>query len=84
MSNKTYDILAYIQRIFLPALAVLIVTLGEIWGFESEALLISGTVEAVAYFMGRLLRISSKQYFEEMAEFNVPDEEQEDEEEAQG
>ena len=64
MSNRVFDILAYIQRIFLPAFAVLIVALGKIWNFESEALLISATIEAVDYFMGRVLKISSDRYFD--------------------
>lgn len=77
MSNKVYDILAYVQRIFLPALAVLIVTLGKIWNFESEALLASATIEAVDYFMGRVLKISSDRYFDSLE--HPPTGEQDDE-----
>lgn len=87
MTNKTYDILAYIQRIFLPALAALVLALGKIWGWESEALLISATIEAVDYFMGRTLKISSDAYFanlEQVASLDVPDQEEEEREEGIG
>lgn len=64
MSNKTYDILAYIQRIILPAVATLIATLGQIWNWTFPVEQIVLTITAVDTFMGVVLRISSNQYYE--------------------
>lgn len=89
MTNRTYDILAYIQRIVLPAVATLIATLGQIWNWTwpvEETVL---TLTAIDTFLGIILRISSNQYYEvmqEMAALDVPDydEEGDDEEVGQG
>ena len=71
MSNKVFDILAYIQRIVLPALATLWASLGKIWGFPLVTE-ITATICAVDLFMGALLKISTNQY---NAEQQPPDEE---------
>lgn len=87
MSNKTYDILAYIQRIVLPAVATLIATLGQIWHWTwpvEETVL---TLTAIDTFLGVMLRISSTQYFEQqelMVNLDVPEEEDEGGEEGIG
>lgn len=87
MSNKTYDILAYIQRIVLPATATLIATLGQIWAWTwpvEETVL---TLTAIDTFLGVILRISSQQYFEQqelMGNLDVPEEEDEEGEEGIG
>ena len=87
MSNKTYDILAYIQRIVLPATATLIATLGQIWAWTwpvEETVL---TLTAIDTFLGVILRISSNQYFEAqelMGNLDVPEEEDEEGEEGIG
>ena len=80
MSNKTYDILAYIQRIILPAVATLIATLGQIWGWEFPVEQIVLTLTAVDTFMGVVLRISSTQYFSSVADINAELEDEESEE----
>lgn len=72
MSNKVFDILAYIQRIGLPALATLWASLGKIWGFPLVTE-ITATICAVDLFMGALLKISTNQY---NAEQQPPDEEE--------
>lgn len=77
MSNRTYDILAYIQRLVLPAVATLIATLGQIWAWTwpvEETVL---TLTAIDTFLGVMLRISSTQYFEQqelMVNLDVPEE----------
>lgn len=61
MSNKTYDILKYIEQIVLPALATLYLALAGIWNLPyGEA--ISGTIMAIDTFLGAVLRISSENY----------------------
>lgn len=61
MSNKTYDLLKYIALYVLPALATLVLTLGNIWGLPyTEA--IAGTITAIDTFLGAILGISAKEY----------------------
>lgn len=63
MSNRTYDILAYIGRIFLPACAALYSALSGIWGLPyGEAIV--GTLAAVAVFINALLKKESNAYSE--------------------
>lgn len=62
LSNKTYDVMAWIGRYCLPALAVLYGTLGNIWAlpYTEEIPL---TITAVDVFLNALLGISSTSYF---------------------
>jgi len=83
MSNKTYDILAYIQRIILPAFATLLATLGQIWNWTWPVEQVVLTITAIDTFMGIVLRISSNQYYE-LQNIDVPDDMDEEDEEAQG
>ena len=58
LSNKTYDILKNIALYVLPALATLILSLGNIWGIpHAEA--IAATITALDTFLGALLKVSS-------------------------
>lgn len=87
MNNMTYDILAYVQRIVLPALATLIATLGQIWNWTWPVEQVVLTITAIDTFMGVVLRISSNQYYEhleEMANLDIPEEEEEEGEEGIG
>lgn len=61
MSETTYDILKWIGRIVLPALATLYATVGKIWGFPytNEIPL---TITALDLFLNTLLGISSENY----------------------
>ena len=69
LSNETYDILAFIGRVVLPALSVLYATLGEIWGlpFTKEIPL---TITAFDLFLNTLLGISANTYYKEQAVTN--------------
>lgn len=64
LSNKTYDILAFIGRVVLPALSVLYATLGEIWKlpYTKEIPL---TITAIDLFLNSLLGISANTYYKE-------------------
>ena len=83
MTNRTYDILAYIQRIVLPAIATLIATLGQIWQWQWPVEQCVLTLTAIDTFLGVILRISSNQYYE-LQNLDVPDDMDEEDEEAQG
>ena len=60
MSNKVYDVLKWILLTFVPALILLISTLGTIYKFDTEV--INATISAIAVFLGTLLGISSVKY----------------------
>ncbi len=66
LNDKLYDILSWIGKIVLPALAVLYATLADTWGlpYSSE---ISATIMAVDVFLNALLGISSASYYKEQA-----------------
>ena len=67
LSNETYDVLAFIGRVVLPALSVLYATLGEIRGlpYTKEIPL---TITAIDLFLNTLLGISANTYYKEQAE----------------
>lgn len=62
LSNKIYDILKFMVTILFPALSVLLVTLNSLWSWNLPNEAISGTIAAVATFIGVLIGISSAQY----------------------
>ena len=61
-NNKTYDILKWVSTVVLPALATLILAIGQIWNVTAWTVPIGATIAAVATFMGAVLGISSIQY----------------------
>lgn len=63
MSNKVYDVLKWIAQILLPALGALYFALANIWSLPYAEEIV-GTITAVDAFLGVILGISSKQYYE--------------------
>ncbi|AXY24897.1 holin [Suicoccus acidiformans] len=61
ISNSTYDILKWVALIVLPALAVMISALGEVWGI-ANAEAISTTINIVSVFVGTSLGFSTYEY----------------------
>lgn len=67
LNNNTYDILKRIALYVLPALATLVLALGKIWNIQySEQ--IGATITAFDTFLGAILGLSSKKYWEEKNE----------------
>lgn len=64
LSNKTYNVLAWIGRYLLPALSVLYATLGKIWNLPYTEQ-IPLTITAVDVCLNTLLGISSSSYFKQ-------------------
>ncbi len=62
MSNKTYDILKWIAQILLPALGTLYFAIASIWGLPYAEQIV-GTITAIDAFLGVVLGISSKNYY---------------------
>ena len=61
MSNKVYDVLKWIALIVMPALCALITAITEIWHLPYGPQ-VSGTVAAIATFLGALLQVSTAKY----------------------
>lgn len=67
MSNKVYDIMKRLVCYVLPALATMIIGLGEVWNW-SWAVPVAATVTIITTFLGSALCISSKNYDDETSE----------------
>ena len=52
MSNKVYNILKYALMMFIPAVITLIGTLGKIYNFDTETIIL--TISAIATFVGAI------------------------------
>lgn len=65
-NNKVYDILKWVSTVVLPALATLILAIGQIWNVTAWTVPIGATIAAVATFMGAVLGISSIQYAKQL------------------
>ncbi|MBQ1792487.1 MAG: phage holin [Oscillospiraceae bacterium] len=68
MSDKTYDVLKWIQRLLLPALATLYLALGSIWKdiiYLPYPEQVAATITAIDTFLGVILGISSANYYKE-------------------
>ncbi len=63
--NRLYDVLKWLAMLFLPALAVLVRTIFQIWGlpYGNE---ISATIVAVNCFLGAILGISNISYIRKL------------------
>lgn len=61
MTNSIYDVLKYIQRIALPAIAALYAALAALWGWGYGEQIV-GTISAIDVCLGALLEISSANY----------------------
>ena len=64
MSNKVYNILKYLSAPVLPALATLLLGIGEIWNIPIMTP-IAGTITLVATFLGTIVVKSSSDYFKD-------------------
>lgn len=62
MNNKIYDTLKWIAQILLPALGAFYFAIAGIWDFPYGEEIV-GTITAVDAFLGVILGISSKQYY---------------------
>lgn len=60
MSNKVYDTLKYILMWFMPAVITLIGTLGKIYKFDTETIIL--TISAIMTFVSAITGISNAKY----------------------
>ena len=61
LTNKQYDILNDLVKIYLPGLATLYFTLSGIWGLPYGEQIV-GTIAAICVFLGLFLKKSSQEY----------------------
>ncbi len=61
LKNETYDVGKWLVLIFLPALAVLLGGLGDLYGWTNTATIVT-TVNLVTIFLGSVLQISSSKF----------------------
>lgn len=66
-NQKIYDLLKYLARYILPALATLYVALADTWGFPYKVE-ISATISAIVVFLNVLLGISNENYTKAIAQ----------------
>lgn len=60
--NGTYDFMKWVAQILLPATATLYFSLSQIWRLPYGEEIV-GTITAIDLFLGTLLGISSKNYY---------------------
>lgn len=63
LNNKVYLFLKWFLMIFTPALITLIGTLGKIYNFDTETIVL--TIGAIATFLGVITGISNYNYNKE-------------------
>jgi hypothetical protein len=63
-----YDVLKWIAQLFLPAAATLYFALANIWGLPYGEEIV-GTITAVDAFLGVILGISSKVYYDDISKY---------------
>ena len=61
LNDKVYNVLKWVALIALPALAVLINTVGEAWGLSNIDAIVT-TVNAIGTFLGALICVSTVNY----------------------
>lgn len=67
LKNGTYDKIKWTALAFIPALEVLILTVGKIWGLPYYDN-IGATVAAVGVFLAAVIGVSSRNYYEDLAQ----------------
>lgn len=64
LSNKQYDIIKWVVILLLPALSVLVGTLGQAYGFVHTDLAVT-TINAITVFLGVITGVSTYQHNKE-------------------
>lgn len=63
LNDKVYNVFKWALIIFIPALITLISTLGQIYKFDTEIIIL--TISAIATFLGTITGISNYNYKKE-------------------
>lgn len=79
LNNTTYDRIKWIALNLIPALEVLILTVGKIWGLPYYDN-IGATVAAIGVFLAAVIGVSSRTYYRTLDETAVEEGEDPEEE----
>ena len=79
LQDKTYDLIKWIALNLIPALEVLILTVGKIWGLPYYDN-IGATVAAIGVFLAAVIGVSSRTYYRTLDETAVEEGEDPEEE----
>lgn len=60
LPDKVYNVLKWVLITFVPALLVLIESLGVIYGYDTQVVVL--TISAIATFFGALIGVSNANY----------------------
>lgn len=60
LNNRVYNVLKWGLMIFVPAVTTLVGTLGQIYAFDTESIIL--TITAVSTFLGVITGISNYNY----------------------
>ena len=71
LPNGAYDKIKWVALAFIPALEVLILTVGKIWGLPYYDN-IAATIAAVGVFLAAIIGVSSKTYYEDLETWEGP------------
>lgn len=69
LSNRVYDVAKWLVQLFLPALGTLYFALAGIWGLPAAEAVV-GTIVSLTTFLGVILGVSTKQYYESDAPYD--------------
>lgn len=64
MNDRTYNVLADLARIILPAFATFYLAMADVWSLPYGEQ-VSATIMAVCALLGAFLKVSSNKYFDE-------------------
>lgn len=65
MSNSTYDKWKWIAQILIPAVSALYFGIAQIWGLQYGEQIV-GTLACIDTFLGVILGVSTKNYYDEV------------------
>lgn len=65
MSNNTYDKWKWIAQILIPAVSALYFGIAQIWGLPYGEQIV-GTLACIDTFLGVILGVSTKNYYDEV------------------
>ena len=70
LPNKLYDVLKWLLMIVIPAFITLFSFLAQAWSWDIPTEAITGTITAVATFIGVCIGISSLNYYREEDDYD--------------
>lgn len=70
LNNSLYDKAKWLVLVFMPALAVLVSSLGDLFAWEQADVLVA-VINLFAVFLGSLMQLSSQSYYKKQKDEEV-------------